>query len=68
MGIEVVCVVAMGDPVEAIVQRAHDDRVDAIVMATHGRTGFAQFLFGSVAARVIGAPPPVIVVAGRLEQ
>jgi len=53
----------MGDPVEVIVQRAHADRVDAIVMATHGRTGFAQFLFGSVAARVIeNAGLPVIVV------
>ena len=62
-GIEADCVVCMGDPVETIVERAHDIGVDAIVMATHGRTGFAQLLFGSVAAQVIERVGiPVIVV------
>ena len=62
-GIETACEVAMGDPVEVIVERARIDGVDAIAMASHGRTGLSQLLFGSVAAQVIErAGRPVIVV------
>lgn len=62
-GIETVCDVAMGDPVQAIVERAQAGGVDAIAMASHGRTGLSQLLFGSVAAQVIErAGLPVIVV------
>jgi nucleotide-binding universal stress UspA family protein len=39
---------------------------DMIVIGTHGRTGFARFLAGSVAIRVISqAPCPVLTVRGR---
>jgi nucleotide-binding universal stress UspA family protein len=62
-GIETACEVAMGNPVDAIVERARADGVDAIAMATHGRTGLSQLVFGSVAAQVIErAGLPVIVV------
>ena len=62
-GIDTVCEVAMGDPVQVIVERARATGVDAIAMASHGRTGLAQLLFGSVAAQVIErAGLPVIVV------
>ncbi len=62
-GIETVCDVAMGDPVQEIVERARAGGVDAIAMASHGRTGLAQLVFGSVAAQVIErAGLPVIVV------
>lgn len=62
-GIETTCQVAMGDPVEIIIERARSDGVDAIAMATHGRTGLARLLFGNVAARVIQrAGIPVVVV------
>ena len=62
-GIETDCHVAMGDPVELIVEQARATGVDAIAMATHGRTGLSQLLFGNVTARVIErARLPVIVV------
>ena len=62
-GIDTDCHVAMGDPVEVIVEQARSDGVDAIAMATHGRTGLSQLLFGNVASRVIErAGLPVIVV------
>lgn len=51
------------DPVSAIVQLAADIGADLVVVGTHGRTGLARFLLGSVAegvARV--APCPVLMV------
>ncbi len=62
-GVETVCDVAMGDPVQEIVERARAAGVDAIAMASHGRTGLSQLLSGSVAAQVIErAGIPVIIV------
>ena len=46
-----------------IIQVARDDDVDMIVMGTHGRTGLAHVLIGSVAERVVReAPCPVLTV------
>ena len=46
-----------------ILQAARDDDVDMIVMGTHGRTGLAHVLIGSVAERVVReAPCPVLTV------
>ena len=46
-----------------IIQAARDDNVDMIVMGTHGRTGLAHVLIGSVAEKVIReAPCPVLTV------
>lgn len=45
-------VVEVGAPVEAILADAEAWRADLIVMGTHGRTGLAHFLNGSVAERV----------------
>jgi nucleotide-binding universal stress UspA family protein len=63
-GIETACAVAMGDPVRAIIERARAESVDAIAMASHGRTGLSQLLSGSIAAQVIERSHlPIIVVA-----
>jgi nucleotide-binding universal stress UspA family protein len=52
-----------GKPHEFIVEAAKDKAVDLVVMGTHGRTGLARVLLGSVAQNVIGhAPCPVLVV------
>ncbi|MBW2285965.1 MAG: universal stress protein [Deltaproteobacteria bacterium] len=52
-----------GQPHEAIIQEAKQKDIDLIVMGTHGRTGLARVLMGSVAQKVIGhAPCPVLVV------
>jgi nucleotide-binding universal stress UspA family protein len=46
-----------------IVRFARDSGYDLIVMGTHGRTGIARFLLGSVAARVLQtAECPVLTV------
>ena len=48
---------------EGIIQVALENRVDLIIMGSHGRTGFKRLLMGSVTERVIGqAPCPVLVV------
>lgn len=51
--IQVRLVVSMGDPAEEILAAADRESADALVIATHGRTGWRRFLFGSVAERVV---------------
>jgi nucleotide-binding universal stress UspA family protein len=63
VGIDVDTEVALGDPAEEILRVAGARGADLIVMATHGRTGLAQAVFGSVAARVVGSGVrPVLLV------
>lgn len=42
-----------GDPAQRIVQFAHDQKVNLIVMPTHGYGLFRRFLLGSVTAKVL---------------
>src|SRR5262249_30794599 len=52
-----------GAPDEEIVAAAEAERADLIVVRTHGRTGLAHALLGSVAERVVrGTPCPVLTV------
>ena len=61
-----------GAAARAILRVATDDGYDLIVMGTHGRTGMAHLLFGSVAEAVVRAAPcPVMTVRrvnGAAEQ
>ncbi len=43
------------DPAEAILGYARREDVDLIAIATHGRTGLARMLMGSVAGKLLGA-------------
>lgn len=53
----------IGEPAEEIVARATAIHADAIVMGTHGRSGFKRLFMGSVAERVLrSAPCPVVIV------
>jgi nucleotide-binding universal stress UspA family protein len=52
-GFEVDCVVPYGHAAECIADQARLQEADLIVMSTHGRTGPARLLFGSVAESVI---------------
>jgi nucleotide-binding universal stress UspA family protein len=55
--------VILGEPAESIVGYIEDQRIDMVVMGTHGRKGLDRVLFGSVAERVIKTSPvPVLVV------
>jgi len=59
--VEVTEVVEAGVPYNKIVEKAHNDHADLIVMSTHGRTGFEQILLGSVTAKVVArASCPVL--------
>lgn len=55
--------VLVGPPAPTIVQHAAAQRVDLIVMGTHGHGPIRRFLLGSVAERVVRlAPCPVLTV------
>lgn len=64
-GYEVECIVESGDPATVIAEAANSRSCNAVVMTTHGRTGFSRWLFGSVTQKVIGMMCcPVLVVPG----
>ena len=52
-GIKCRTLVEFGAPYQAIVDAAKKVDANLIVMSTHGRTGLAHVLFGSVAERVV---------------
>jgi nucleotide-binding universal stress UspA family protein len=57
--------VVFGAPAKTIEGYAADNGFDLIVMGTHGRTGIAHLLEGSVAERVVrGAASPVMTIRG----
>jgi nucleotide-binding universal stress UspA family protein len=56
-------VIANGGAATTIVETAARLRIDLIVLATHGRSGFSHLLLGSVAERVVrSATCPVLTV------
>jgi universal stress protein A len=56
-------VVDAGQPYGAIVDCAEKERIDLIVMSSHGRSGLSRMLIGSVTDKVLrGAACPVLVV------
>jgi nucleotide-binding universal stress UspA family protein len=63
-GVGVKATVVVGHNVaEALLDLAHPQRIDLVVIATHGRGGVQRLLLGSVADKLIrGAGPPVLVV------
>jgi nucleotide-binding universal stress UspA family protein len=55
--------VLVGQPFERILETATHEKVGLIVLGTHGRTGLAHLVMGSVAERVVRlAPCPVLTV------
>ena len=60
------CDAVLGQPAKAIVDHAIAINADLIVMGTHGRTGLAHLLMGSVAEHVVRAATcPVLTVRER---
>jgi nucleotide-binding universal stress UspA family protein len=61
--------VRRGEPWREIVKFAQENAIDLIVMATHGRTGFAHILMGSVAEQVVRhANVPVMTIKPETMQ
>ncbi len=59
-------VVEIGERVYCIVAHAKSIKADAIVMATHGRSGLSHALLGSVAEEVMRhAPCPVLMIVRK---
>lgn len=54
--------VVVGNPNLKIVDYAKERSIDLIVIASHGRTGLARFLLGSVTERVVRAAPCSVLV------
>jgi universal stress protein A len=52
-GVEIELRLVSGDPAAAIVELAENEEADMIVMGTHGRTGLARLVMGSVAEAVV---------------
>lgn len=55
--------VAEGRPDEIVVATAQQKGADLIVVGSHGRTGIAKILLGSISERIIGAAPCPVLVA-----
>ena len=61
--VQVEYLLSEGHPAKEIVKVAKENACDLIVMGTHGRTGIAHLLLGSVAEHVVRhAPCPVLTV------
>lgn len=67
-GITVDINIGIGDVAEQILQLAHDEGADLIVIGTHGRTGLAHLLVGSVAEKIVrSARVPVLSVREKAD-
>ncbi|HVC18778.1 MAG TPA: universal stress protein [Vicinamibacterales bacterium] len=65
-GVRATPLLLWGDVAGTILRTARRERADLLVLGTHGRSGVAKLILGSVATRVIaGAPCPVLTVRGR---
>ncbi len=52
-GVKVSCVTMLGKAEDVIVRYARENQIDLIAMATHGRGGLQNTLFGSVAQHIL---------------
>jgi nucleotide-binding universal stress UspA family protein len=69
VGRKVVQAVVEGSPKVEVIRYARTHEIDMIVLATHGRTGLAHVLIGSVAESVVRtAPCPVLTVRSEGHQ
>ena len=55
-------IVQEGVPYQTIIETAKNQKMDLVVIATHGRTGLAHVLLGSTAERVIRHAPCLVLV------
>jgi nucleotide-binding universal stress UspA family protein len=61
-GIKASGVVIQGSPADAILDYVNKNKIDLVMMSSHGRTGASRFAFGSVADKYIReSPVPVFI-------
>jgi nucleotide-binding universal stress UspA family protein len=60
--VKVAVAVEMGIPAEVILNFARKNKIDRIVMTTHGRTGINRWVYGSVADKVLRAADRTVVL------
>jgi universal stress protein A len=67
--LEAIFVLTKGSPSDEIVRIADEEKVDLIVIATYGETGFRHLVFGSVAEKVVrlASCPVLTIPASRKE-
>jgi nucleotide-binding universal stress UspA family protein len=66
LGLDVSFLVWTGDPGDMIVEAAEAERVDMVLVGSHGRGAVGRFFIGSVSEHVVRhAPCPVLVVRPR---
>ena len=62
-GISAKTVVLQGDPANSILNYIKENSIDLVIMSTHGRSGPAKWVLGSVADRVLRqSDAPVMIV------
>ena len=65
-GFKTSIVLRVGSVAETILEVAEELHVDVIAMSTHGRTGPARWLLGSIAERVVhNSKVPVLLIRAR---
>ena len=57
-----------GDPAKQIVSFAHDEKVDLIVMPTHGYGPFRRFILGSVTAKILHDADCPVLTGTHMEE
>lgn len=67
-GAKVQTLLKSGSPAQVIADTAKRIKADLIVMATHGRTGLAHVLLGSVAERVVRLATCPVLTVRRLRR
>lgn len=68
-GFDVALVVRFGDPAQELADLVDEEDIDAVVMATHGRSGLSRAVLGSVAEKLLRmVRVPVIMVRGELHE
>ncbi|MGG7055733.1 universal stress protein [Nitrosomonas sp. ANs5] len=66
-GVESCFQVALGDPVNVIPRIVQAEQADLIVMSTHGRSGVARVVHGSVAGQIINHTTcPLLLMRGKV--
>ena len=61
-------VVRTGKPFYEIYEYARENKIDLIIIATHGHTGVEHILFGSTVEKVVRKSPCPVLVVRKTEQ